>query len=126
MERFVLLVRAQAGILALMFLLGIGANLFVDIPSAYSDSFWASPGAWVVALHLVLAWVALAFAILIYRSSQGPLRAPALTGMVFVIIAFVSGAVFLFEGANDLFSYSMATGFLFSFGSYAFLAAKAM
>ena len=116
---------AEVALLALTFIAGMGINLFVNIPSdVNAAAFWESGGAWVVRVHMLLGTLILAIAIVLFinarkfRYMKQDIKTPSLVGLISVAVAFAAGLIFLFVGADSIFSYVMALGFLFAIISY--------
>ena len=119
---------AEVALLALAFIAGMGINLFVNMPSnANTAAFWGSGGAWVARIHMFLGTLILAAAIVLFinarkfRYMKQDIKTPSLVGLISVAVAFAAGLIFLFAGADSIFSYVMALGFLFAIIIYVLL-----
>ena len=116
------MLRAQTTLLIISFLFGMALNLFVNIPATLSSAFWFSIGGLLLAIHVLIGLVigGLAVRLVLTARSLGDwsITGPIIGGLVFSWIAILSGFGFLFFGQNNVLSYTMAIGFLFSFGAY--------
>ena len=115
-------------LLILTFILGMDANLYVNIPTTLTPAFWENSSTWIIRVHMILGTAILAIAILLlvnsfrFRYIKHNVKWPSIIGLISVVLAYVSGLTFLFLGANNFFSYLMAIGFLFAILSYISLA----
>ena len=103
----------------------MGINLFINMPpNVNTAAFWGSGGAWVVGIHMLLGTLILAAAVVLFinarkfRYMKQDIKTPSLVGLISVVVAFAAGLIFLFAGADSIFSYVMALGFLFAIISY--------
>ncbi len=111
-------------ILPVQFLLGMWVNLFVKIPDPFELSFFPSGDGIVLIVHILnaLAIVTLTIiaAVLASRINR-PIPFRLLTvATLFVFLAIGSGITFAFFGQKDVFSYTMAIGFVTSVSLIAF------
>lgn len=124
-ETFSKLVLSEVVLLVITFLLGMDINLYTNIPSnIFTASFWESSSSWIIRFHMIVGTAILAIAIILVVSSlkfkdikQG-IKVPSIVGLISIITAYLSGLTFLFLGANNIFSYLMAIGFIFAIVSY--------
>ncbi len=117
-------------LLPLQLLLGMWINLFVEVPNPLAGSFFASGGGIVLIVHilngLTIASLAIVVAVLAARLHKVvPLRL-SMIAIVFVFLSIGSGASFVLLGQNDVFSYTMVIGFVFSVVLLAFVGRLAM
>lgn len=105
------------------YVLGMYANLFVQFPDNGQGGeawlfAWQTP---IVAAHIVvgilLALGAIGFLVRAFRSGSRAWKTSALLGLIGVLGAGVSGAVFI-PSQTDAFSYSMSLFFLLAFFAY--------
>jgi len=111
--------------LLLLFILGIIANLYVELPEGLMGGAawaWVFGNSAIIAIHavlgmllLVIALASLIFAILARRT--GWIVASVL-GLAFTLLAASSGADFVSNGGANLSSLLMAFGFLGALVSY--------
>lgn len=125
-KTFQKLLYSELGLLVVQYLLGMYVNLYVDVPSTLTAAFWESQTTLIIIAHMWVGAALLGIAIyLAIRSSTiriPGVRTSSLSGLLWVSFAFLSGIAFLFGGANNLFSYAMAAGFLFAVMSFGFAA----
>jgi hypothetical protein len=95
--------------LAVEFLLGMGANL-IGLPSEVTGTTRVATLT-VIGLHVALAIGIVVVAILVSRSRSAQARRRTTVGMASVIVTFLAGVGTLMSGSAWL-SFVMATGFL--------------
>ncbi len=115
-------------LLSLQFLLGTYLNLYVSIPSAGVGAL-PLDGLTVLILHILLGIMVVGtslrltgVAVKAHNGRQTALAALAAVGM---ILAFLSGADFAFNGPSDASSFVMAFGFFLGMIGSAFIVAAA-
>ncbi len=105
----------------------MATNLYVQVPSSLTTEFWFSTGGIIVICHMILALIAAIVAIfalaLAKTLNDMTILGPSIMALLFVWISLLSGLAFLFT-ENAVFSYTMAIGFLLSFGPCGYLAGK--
>jgi len=116
-ERLRTRLRGMLWMLALVFLLGMGANL-VGLP-AENDGAGRVVSIVLIALHALLGIGILATAIRVMPAARdsGIGRREALIGLITVIITFLAGVGTVMTGSGWL-SFVMAAGFLVAAGAY--------
>ena len=109
------------GLLAVQFLLGMAANLYVQLPSAGAGMAEMMRSGPLVMIHMMLgmilaagALLAIAIALPYGRWAVGS-AAVALGG---ILVAGFGGLLFLMGGQSNGASYLMAVGFLVAVGGY--------
>lgn len=113
--------------LASQFILGMANNLFGAFPDTSDVLRTLESGAPLLVAHMVLAFVQLALGVLVAIFSFRrpiPRKAAALGtgGISSIFLAFESGIEFVLSGfRNNLWSFSMALGFLAAIIFYGFL-----
>jgi hypothetical protein len=113
---FKILLSVEVVLLFVQFWLGISINLFVAIPLRTASNFSSYSGGEEVLAHMVNGVLVLAFAglILSYGSRLRLIRVSVLSvvGVVFAVVAAVTGATFLFRMQDDNLSLTMAVSFI--------------
>ena len=118
------LLRAQVGLLALQFVLGMLANLYQTINSAHPSDVFRQWGfimahslnaGLVLVLAVVLLWQA------VKRRSQIGWASWGLSG---IVVAFLAGHLFV-ANQSELYSLAMSLGFILSFAVYLYQLALA-
>lgn len=126
--------------LIVQFLLGMWVNLFASFPSTFVSSASSSGmmgmmssmmgassmmggGMLVLMVHMMNGYLLLFLSIVVLAVSLNSGRAKiiglAIAGLGSILLAGISGLAFMFSGfQNDLYSYSMAVGFILAFGIY--------
>ncbi len=121
-------VYTQVILLVVQFLLGMDTNLYVNVPTTLTSTFWTDPSTWIIRFHMIVGTLILLIGIyLVVKMSAVKNRmvvGATLSGLFWVIVAYASGLAFLFGGANNIFSFTMAIGFLFALLSYAFVSSS--
>ncbi len=116
-------VYAQVALLIVQFLLGMDANLYVNVPTTITPAFWTDPSTWIIRFHMIVGTIILLVGIYLVAKSnefKDKIETRAIRfGFFWVIVAYASGLGFLFGGANNIFSFTMAIGFLFAILAYA-------
>ena len=109
-------------LLVVQFILGMTANLWVTIPDSQPWIVFHQVGP--ILLHTINALLLLDFSImsLALAVKDGRRVGVAVWGLASVILAFASGLLFVNAGQNDLFSFTMALGFLGAFLSFGYRA----
>lgn len=109
------------GLLAVQFLLGMGVNLFVTLPSAgfaMAEMMFSGP---LVMVHMILGMllaVGALFAI-VAAFEYGPWAIfCAATSLGGILVAGAGGLTFLMGGQSNGASFLMAVGFLVAVGGY--------
>lgn len=109
--------------LAIQYLLGIAANLYVKFPDTGSKETMFR-FAWqhfntaahiIVGLGLLLG--SISFIVQVMRAKASALVAPAWVGFLAIVAAAYSGAQFV-ATQNDAYSFVMAVGFIVAAGAY--------
>ncbi len=117
---------AEMGLLVVQFLLGMYVNLYINIPTTLTTSFWEAASTPLVIAHMWVGTALLGVAIYLALRSGAAInpaaRWAAYSGLFWVAFAFASGIAFLFGGADNVYSYLMSAGFLFAVMSYGFAA----
>lgn len=111
--------------LLLLFLLGMIANLYIEIPEGLlgHDAWsWVFSHSAVIAIHAILGILlmivslsSLALALLSRRTTW---IVGSLLGLLFTLLAAFSGSAFVSEGGTNLSSFLMTLGFLGALVSY--------
>ncbi len=124
-RRFGMLVLTVSLLLPIQFLLGMGINLFVEIPKPVVVDFFGTGGGILIIIHalngLAIGTLAIILAVLATGFKQSAHTKLSLLGIVTVFLAIGSGITFLFLGQIDAFSYTMSIGLATSAVVYAFL-----
>ena len=123
-ERLRTRLRGMLAMLALMFLLGMGANL-IGMPDE-NDGVGTVVAIVLIALHALLGIGILVNAILLMPAARksGIGRREAMIGLITVIITFLVGVGTALTGSEWL-SFVMAVGFLVAAGAYVMAAIAA-
>lgn len=116
-DKFRKWLKIEVALLVITFLFGMLINLFISIPATPTASFWDALSTWVIRAHMLLGLAILAIAGSLLKWSFKPLLG---AGFAFVVVALLSGIGFLFGGADNIFSYTMAIGFLGALVCYVF------
>ena len=113
---FKILLSVEAVLLFVQFWLGMSINLFVVVPLRTASNFSSYSGGEEVLAHMVNGVLVLAFAglILSYGSRLRLIRVSVLSvvGVVFAVVASVTGATFLFRMQDDNLSLAMSVSFI--------------
>lgn len=110
------LLTAIIGLLILQFMLGMLANLYSKIPAQKPYEVFHEVG--FINLHALNGTMLLVLGIILaVRSRHQTTFRPTLAGLGHMVLAFVSGELFVFT-QNDIFSLLMALAFLGAFMSY--------
>ncbi len=126
--------------LLVQFLLGMWVNLFASLPSTFVSSASSSGmmgmmssmmgassmmggGMLVLMVHMMNGYLLLFLSILVLAvslySGRAKITGLAIAGVGSILLAGISGLIFMFSGfQDDLYSYSMAVGFILAFGIY--------
>jgi hypothetical protein len=111
--------------LALMFILGMIANLYIEIPEGTAASAawsWVFSNSGVIVAHIVLGTllvvIALASLVLAVMSKNRTAILASSFGAVFTLAAYYFGADFVTAGDSALSSLLMAFGFFGALASY--------
>ncbi len=106
-------------LLFVQFWLGMYVNLYVNLPVFGAQDFSSYVGGQDVLVHIAVgvSILVLAALILSYGSRLRKLQVNLLAsfGLVFVILAPLTGATFLFRDQDNVLSMAMATNFLLAF-----------
>ncbi len=125
MRSFSSIVLTVTLLLPLQFLLGMAVNLFVQIPNPVVSKFFDSARGVLVILHIInaIAIVTLAVTIsLLTRKIRTPIPFVfSIFASLFIVLAITSGAIFLFLGQIDAFSYTMSIGLAGTVVLYTFM-----
>jgi hypothetical protein len=109
-------------LLFIQFWLGMYVNLFVNLPLVKAQDFSSYAGGQDVIAHIAVGILILLLAglILSYGSRLKRLQVTLLatSGVVFVILAPLTGATFLFRDQDNVLSMAMAINFLLAFTIY--------
>lgn len=109
------------GLLAIQFLLGMGVNLYVTLPSTgftMAEMMYSGP---LVMVHMILGMllvVVAVFAIVIAREYGQWAIVCAFISLGGILVAGVGGMIFLMGGQSNGASFLMAVGFLVAVGGY--------
>ncbi len=129
-RRFSSAVSVLTLLLPVQFLLGIWINLFVDIPDPVVANFFTSPGGIVLVVRilngLTIATLGIVSIVFAGRLNSGMPLLLSILATIFVFLAIVSGVTFVFFGQNDVFSFTMAIGFVSSVVLFSFAGRLAM
>ncbi len=108
------IVGPMVGLVALEFLLGMGLNLFGDLPShPAAGELLADPLLFVhVLVGVLLVGITARATALAVRGPRRSAVPPAVLGVVSAVGAFVAGLDFTFAGLSATASFAMAAGFL--------------
>ena len=113
---FKILLGVEVVLLFVQFWLGMSINLFVAVPLRTASNFSSYSGGEEVLAHMVNGVLVLALAglILSYGSRLRLVRVSVLSvvGVVFAVVAAVTGATFLFRIQDDNLSLVMAVSFI--------------
>jgi len=116
-----ILIFATLGVLALQLLLGVATNLWVRIPA--KDPWNHATQAWLLYLHALLGLALLGNAIMVLiRVREAKLVGAnwdAWLGILGVLVALVSGAMFVTSGRSNIESFIMTIGFVLAMYAYA-------
>jgi hypothetical protein len=111
--------------LLVLFVLGMIANLYLEIPEGLASSAawsWVFSSSPVIAVHAVLGTllllVSIASLVLAILDHQKKWIVASSLGLVFTLLAALSGSDFVSNGGSNLSSLLMAFGFLGAFVSY--------
>ncbi len=111
-------------LMPIQFLLGMWINLFVKIPNPFAADFLSSAGGAVLIVHilngLTLAGLAITATLLIARLHRAVPFRLSVAATLFLFLAIAGGIIFDFFGQKDVFSYTMAIGFVFSVSLFTF------
>jgi hypothetical protein len=112
--------------LLLLFVIGMIANLYVEIPSELTGNAvwaWVFVNSAVIVIHILLGTLLLLTAIgslvLAIVSRRRMAVIPSVFGLLFTLMAYAFGSEFLSAGQTNLSSMLMAVGFLGALVSYA-------
>ncbi len=115
------LIFVTLGVLALQLLLGVATNLWVSIPA--KDPWNNATQAWILYLHALLGLALLGNAIMVLiRVGEAKLAGAhwdAWLGILGVLVALISGAMFVTSGQANIDSFIMTIGFVLSMYAYA-------
>jgi len=113
---FKILLGVEVVLLFVQFWLGMSINLFVAVPLHTASNFSSYSGGAEVLAHMVNGVLVLALAgiILSYGSRLRLIRVSVLSvvGVVFAVVASVTGATFLFRMQDDNLSLAMSVSFI--------------
>lgn len=111
--------------LLILFVLGMIANLYIEIPEGLASSTawsWVFSSSPVIAVHAVLGTllllVSIASLVLAIMNHKKKWIIASSIGLVFTLLAALSGSDFVSNGGSNLSSLLMAFGFLGAFVSY--------
>ena len=112
--------------LLILFVLGMIANLYIEIPEDYVSSTawaWVFKSSPIIAIHAVLGTllmvISVASLILAILNRKTKWILASSIGLVFTLLAAFSGSDFVSNGGSNLSSLLMAFGFLGALVSYA-------
>ncbi len=118
-------------LLAIQFLLGMVANLYTPVlPPSYAGLFAGSgPGSYpLIVVHVVVAYLLTLLAVLLIvllRKRGTRLQAAlSLLGLFGILVAGIGGYQFLNSGGKPIWSFVMASAFLWTFSMYFYLESK--
>ncbi|MDA8081733.1 MAG: hypothetical protein M0Z96_09020 [Actinomycetota bacterium] len=116
------------GLLAIQFLLGMGVNLYVTLPSTgfvMAEMMYSGP---LVMVHMILGMLLVVGAVfaIVAALAYGPWAIVcAFISLGGILVAGVGGVIFLMGGQSNGASFLMAVGFLIAVGGYVVELAKA-
>jgi hypothetical protein len=121
-KAFRIMLSLEVLLLFIQFWLGMYVNLFVNLPLYKAQDFSSYAGGQEVISHIAVGVTIflLAGLILSYGSRLKKLQINLLAtfGVVFVILAPLTGATFLFRDQDNILSMAMAISFLLAFTVY--------
>jgi hypothetical protein len=121
-KAFRIMLGLEVLLLFIQFWLGMYVNLFVNLPLYKGQDFSSYVGGQEVIAHIAvgISILLLAGLILSYGSRLKKLQVTLLAtfGVVFVILAPLTGATFLFRDQDNVLSMAMAINFLLAFTVY--------
>ncbi len=113
-------------LLVIQYLLGFLLNLYIPMADFFSAPFGQLPGQWILTAHIVNGSIVVIVAIILFAGAINrrdiAMELPLAVGLVAILFSLAGGITFLLGGANNVFSYLMATGWLIAFGSYVYAA----
>ncbi len=126
MANYDFLKKILIGVIALLFvqyLMGMGLNLFVSIPTEEPLAFFSyADGAEALAhiinglLILSLSSFIIGYSVLKVKSNT--ILGLSILGVTFTLISLITGFLFFLQGQNDSFSAGMALGFISVFTTF--------
>jgi hypothetical protein len=122
LKAFRIILVLEVLLLFIQFWLGMYVNLFVNLPLHNAQDFSSYVGGQDVIAHIAVGIVILLLAglILSYGSRLRKLQVTLLAvfGVIFVILAPLTGATFLFQDQDNVLSMAMAINFLLAYTVY--------
>ncbi len=108
------------GLLIFQFILGMLINLYVTIPKVKPYTVFHHFG--LILFHADIGLTLLSLSILFFINTLRKRKSIilGLAGTIFILIAFMSGIVFVLFGTQNIFSLTMAIGFIGSILIYAY------
>src|SRR5579872_4637344 len=115
-----LLARVIVGLLVLQFILGMLANLFAQVPTKEPYLVFHQFG--YISAHTTNAAILIILAVIfrIKAQTEKDSRVASIIGALGIFIAFLSGIIFVNLGQDDIFSFTMALGFITAFLAYTY------
>lgn len=109
---------SMVGLLVIQYALGMLANAYSEIPEDKPDQVFHQFG--LINIHSYLAGLLLILAVVfLYQATKaGKYKAPAIGGVVNIVLAAVFGHIFVMT-QNDVYSILMALAFIGALMSYA-------
>jgi hypothetical protein len=111
--------------LVALFILGMIANLYIEIPESVTSSAawsWVFSNSGVIAAHIILGTllllVSLGSLVLAFAAKNRTAILASVSGLVFTLVAYFFGSEFVSAGGSALSSLLMAFGFLGAVLSY--------
>ena len=105
----------QIILLSLTYAAGMGLSLYVKLPQKITGAFWHTFGSWILGLHIILGFAALAIAVMMMVKSlkerDSRMARYSRAGLGSLVFAFIAGFLFLIY-PNEIYSYIMALAFL--------------
>jgi len=122
-KTYLSMTRGAIYLLLILFVLGMIANLYIEIPAGGNAWAWVFGHSAVIALHAIFGTLLLLIAIFsliwAFRSHRSTWILGSVFGLLFTVLAAYSGSNFLSAGQSNLSSLLMAFGFLGALVSYA-------
>ena len=117
-----MLLMLQFTLLIVEFLLGMYLNLFSTASFPLSMGSGPSSGMFSVAPHMAIGILLFIIAVVIVvvsvRNGETRIRTSSVLGLLFILLAGLSGYMFAFQSGSDTMSFFMATGFVLAMAIY--------
>ena len=112
-------------LLGIQFLLGMYINLYVALPAGTTSFAGYITENWVLAAHIAIAFLIVvfdffAFFMAIHARIGNMYILSVLLSLVSIVIAGISGMLFVMGGQNNAYSFAMALFFLLAYGFIGF------